>query len=163
MREHLRERLRREGIHNVDVRAGLIEDGTGPSGSFDGVLAIGPLYYVRGLQDTLLTMRAGLKPEGWAVFSVPLLGLEGTWQLLSELIARRRTFLRTPVEAALDTQRAGLKIRDDGLTGTTKMGLSVILRAENTPTQPPETAPKQPETACSIEAGVQIQRRTRAL
>lgn len=135
IRERLRERLRREGIHNVDVRAGLIEDGTDPSGSFDGALAIGPLYHVRDLQDTLLKMRAGLKPGGWAVFSVPLLGLEGTWQLLSELAARRRTFLRIPVEAALDTQRAGLKVRDDVLTGTTKTGLSVVLKAEN-PTRP---------------------------
>lgn len=131
MREHLRERLRREGIHNVEVRAGLIEAGTDPSESFDGTLAIGPLYYVRDLQGTLLRLGAGLKPGGWTVFSVPLLGLEGTWQLLSGLVARRRTFLRTPVEAALDTQRAGLKVRDTGMTGTTKTGLSVVLKAVN--------------------------------
>lgn len=131
MREHLRDRLRREGIDNVEVRAGLIEAGTDPSESFDGALAIGPLYYVRDLRGTLLKMGAGLKPDGWAVFSVPLLSLEGTWQLLSELVARRRTFLRTPAEAALDTQRAGLEVRDSGLTGTTNVGLSVVLKAVN--------------------------------
>lgn len=131
MREHLRERLRREGINNVEVRAGLIEAGTHPLESFDGALAIGPLYYVSDLQDTLHTMRAGLRPDGWAVFSVPLLSLEGTWQLLSELVARRRAFLRTPAEAVMDTQRAGLNVRDSGLTGTTKSGLSLILRAVN--------------------------------
>ena len=39
--------------------------------------------------------------------------------------------MRIPVGAARDTQRAGLKARDDGLTGTTKTGLSVVLKAEN--------------------------------
>jgi SAM-dependent methyltransferase len=128
MREHLRARLRREGVTNVEVRGGVIEAGPDPADPFDGSLAIGPLYYVRDLRTTLQRMGAGLKPGGWAVFSVPLLSLEGCWQQLSELLARRRAFLRTPAETALEAGRAGLEVRDTGLTGTTKTGLSLVLK-----------------------------------
>lgn len=135
MREHLGERLAREGIDNVEIRDGLIEGGPGSPDRFDGALAVGPLYYVRDLLPALSAVGAGLKPGGWGVFTVPLRSLEGTWQLVSELLARRHAFLRSPAEATLTAERAGLEVLGTGLTGTSRGGLSLVLKTV-TPSEP---------------------------
>ncbi len=111
MRGHLRERLQREGIRNVEIRSGLLEDGLGGDERFDGALAIGPLYYARDLPAALSTLAAGLKPGGWSVFSVPLRTPEGAFQLVNELLVRRRIFLRHPGDATLATRQAGCRSR----------------------------------------------------
>lgn len=131
MREHLGERLAREGIDNVEVRDGLIEAGSPER--FDGALAVGPLYYVKDLQPALSALAAGLKPGGWGVFTVPLRSLEGTWQLINELLVRRRAYLRSPGEATLGAERAGLEVRGTGLTGTSRGGLSLVLKTVTPP------------------------------
>lgn len=137
MREHLSERLVREGIDNVEIRPGFVEDGAGSGERFDGALVIGPLYYVRDLEATLSTLAAGLKPGGWSIFSVPLRSFEGAFQFVNELLVRRRAFLRSPGEATLNARRAGFEVRDHGTTGTTRGGLSLVIKAVVTPDETP--------------------------
>lgn len=139
MRRYLGERLAREGIDNVEIREGLIEDGAGPSERFDGALAVGPLYYVRDLQPTLSALGAGLKPGGWGIFTVPLRSFEGAWQLVSELLVRRHAYLRSPDEVAHSAEQAGLEVRGTGLTGTSRGGLSLVLKTVTLRDPPSQT------------------------
>src|SRR5215210_3793344 len=73
MNRYLRERLLREGLTNAETRLGRVEDGVGTAEKFDGALALGPFFYVRDLEEGLLTLASALRPGGWAVFGVPLL------------------------------------------------------------------------------------------
>ncbi len=86
----------------------------------------------------LTAVGAGLKPGIWGVFTDLLRSFEGTWQLVSELVARRRALLRSPAEATLTAERAGLEVQDTGLTGTSRGGLSLVLTTV-TPPDPPSS------------------------
>jgi cyclopropane fatty-acyl-phospholipid synthase-like methyltransferase len=129
MHEYLRERLLREGLANVETRPGRVEDGGGAVEKFDGALALGPLFYVRNLEEGLRAMASTLKPGGWAVFSVPLLTPEGCFFSLNELVARRRVYLRSPEETAKTAERAGLRVECTGVVGTSCRGLTLVVQA----------------------------------
>jgi cyclopropane fatty-acyl-phospholipid synthase-like methyltransferase len=129
MHGYLRERLCREGLANVETRTGRMEDGGGADEKFDGALALGPLFYVRNLEEGLRAMALALKPGGWAVFSVPLLTPEGSFFSLNELVARRQVYLRSPEETARSAKRAGLRVERTGVVGTSRRGLSLVVQA----------------------------------
>ncbi len=129
MQEYLRRRLSREGLENVETRLGRLEDTVNTSEEFDGVLAIGPLFYVRDLQDGLTALKEALKPGGWAIFNVPLRTPEGWLHALNELIARRRVYLRSPEETMKLAKKVGLEVEGSGKVGTGRRGLTLVVRA----------------------------------
>jgi SAM-dependent methyltransferase len=129
MHGYLRERLLREGLANVETRPGRVEDGGDAVAKFDGALALGPLFYVRNLEEGLRAMALALKPGGWAVFSVPLLTPEGRFFSLNELVARRQVYLRSPEETARSAERAGLRVERTGIVGTSWRGLTLVVQA----------------------------------
>lgn len=128
MNRYLRERLLREGLSDVETRLGRIEDGVGTAEKFDGALALGPFFYVRDLEEGLLALASALKPGGWVVFGVPLLTPEGRLFALNELVARRRVYLRSPEETARSAEKAGLKVERSSIVGTSRRGLTLVLR-----------------------------------
>jgi SAM-dependent methyltransferase len=129
MHEYLRERVLRKGLANVETRPGRVEDGGDAVEKFDGALALGPLFYVRNLEEGLRAMASTLRPGGWAVFSVPLLTPEGRFFSLNELVARRRVYLRSPEETARSAERAGLRVERTGVVGISWRGLTLVVQA----------------------------------
>ena len=129
MQEHLRGRLAEEGLENVETRLGRLEDRVDPAERFDGVLAMGPLHYVRDLEEGLAALRAALKPGGWTIFTVPLTTPEGWLHALNELVARRRVYLRSPEETVRVAKTAGLEVTGTGKSGTGRRGLTFVIRA----------------------------------
>jgi cyclopropane fatty-acyl-phospholipid synthase-like methyltransferase len=129
MQEYLQARLSREGLTNVEARLGLLQDGVDTTEKFDGALAMGPLYYVRDLKEGLLALTAALKPGGWTIFNVPLLTPEGWFQVLNELVARRRVYLRSAEETVKLAEEIGLKVERSGTVGTSQRGLSLVVQA----------------------------------
>jgi len=129
MQEHLRGRLAEEGLENVEIRLGRLEDRVDPAERFDGVLAMGPLHYVRDLKEGLAALRAALKPGGWSIFAVPLMTPEGWLHALNELVARRRVYLRSPEETVQVAKTAGLEVTGTGKSGTGRRGLTFVVRA----------------------------------
>jgi len=129
MQEYLRGLLVREGLANVEIRLGRLEDGTGAAEKFDGVLAMGPLFYVRDLEEGLTALKAALKPGGWTLFTVPLPTPEGGLHALNELIARRRVYLRSPEETVRLAKKIGLEVEVSGKVGTGRRGLSLVVGA----------------------------------
>ena len=129
MQEHLRGRLAEEGLENVETRLGRLEDRVDQAERFDGVLAMGPLHYVRDLEKGLAALRASLKPRGWTIFTVPLTTPEGWLHALNELVARRRVYLRYPEEATKLTKKVGLEVTGTGKSGTGRRGLTFVVRA----------------------------------
>lgn len=129
MNGYLRERLLRDGPTNVEIRLGRIEDGAGTAESFDGALAMGPLFYVRDLEEGLRVLAAALKPGGWTIFGVPLLTSEGRIFTVNELVARRRVYLRSSGETMRSAERAGLEVQRSGIVGTSRKGLTFVVEA----------------------------------
>jgi len=127
MNGYLRDRLLREGLTNVEVRQGRVEDGA--AGKFDGALAMGPFFYVRDLEDGLRALASALKPGGWAIFGVPLLTAEGRIFAVNETLARRRVYLRPSGETLESVERAGLKVEQTGTVGTSRKGLTLVIQA----------------------------------
>jgi hypothetical protein len=74
-------------------------------------------------------MALALKPGGWAVFSVPLLTSEGRFFYLNELVARRQVYLRSPEETVRSAKRAGLRVEQTGVVGTSLRGLTLVVQA----------------------------------
>jgi cyclopropane fatty-acyl-phospholipid synthase-like methyltransferase len=130
MQRYLRQRLLREGLTNVETRLGRMENRVDMAEKFDGALAMGPLFYVRDLDESLLALATALKPCGWAVFSVPLLTHEGRLFALNELVARRRIYLRSPEEVVGSVERIGLRVRRSGTVGTSRRGLTFVVQAQ---------------------------------
>ncbi|MDP8953180.1 MAG: class I SAM-dependent methyltransferase [Actinomycetota bacterium] len=129
MNGYLRERLLREGLSNVGVRLGRVEDGVGTAESFDGALAMGPFFYVRDLEEGLRALAAALRPGGWTVFGVPLLTPEGRFFAMNELAARRRVYLRSSGETMRSVEEAGLEVQRSGIAGTSRKGLTLVVQA----------------------------------
>ncbi len=129
MQEHLRRRLAEEGLENVETRPGRLENGIDPAERFDGALAMGPLHYVRDLEEGLAALGAALKPGGWTIFTVPMMTPEGWLHALNEFVARRRVYLRSPEETVKVTRKAGLEVVETGKVGTGRRGLTFVVRA----------------------------------
>jgi 2-polyprenyl-3-methyl-5-hydroxy-6-metoxy-1,4-benzoquinol methylase len=129
MQEYLRERLDREGLVNVETRPGRLQDGVDATEKFDGVLVMGPLFYVRDLEEGLTVLKAALKPGGWTIFTVPMQTPEGWLHALNELVARRRVYLRSPEETIEMAKKIGLKVEGTGKVGTGRRGLTLVVRA----------------------------------
>lgn len=129
MRRSLQQRLDREGLTNVENRSGYLEDPIETTETFDGVLAIGPLYYVQDLAQGLQALTAALKAGGWSIFAVPLPTVEGWLQVLSDLAARRRIYLRSPEETVELAERIGLKVERYDTVGTSRRGFSLLVQA----------------------------------
>jgi cyclopropane fatty-acyl-phospholipid synthase-like methyltransferase len=129
MQEYLRERLDQEGLTNVETRLGRLQDGVDTAEKFDGVLAMGPLFYIWDLEEGLMALKAALKPGGWTVFSVPLRTPEGWLHALNELVARRRVYLRSPEETVRTAKKIGLEVEGSGKVGTGRRGLTLAVRA----------------------------------
>lgn len=130
MQEHLQGRVLHEGLTNVETRLGRLEDGAGAAGKFDGVLAMGPLFYVRDLEKGLRALAAALEPGGWTVLTVPLPTPEGRWHALNELVARRRVYLRSPEETVRLAKRAGLEVERTSTVGASRKGLTFVVLAK---------------------------------
>lgn len=129
MQEHLQGLLLREGLTNVETRFGRLEDGVVKTESFDGALALGPLFYVGDLEEGLSTLTAALKPGAWTIFTVPMLTPEGLLHSLSELTARRRVYLRSPEETVKVAKKIGLKVEESGTVGVSRRALTLVIRA----------------------------------
>lgn len=129
MQEYLLERLGEEGLENVETRLGRLQDRVDPAEKFDGVLAMGPLFYVRDLEKGLAALEAALKPGGWTIFTVPMRTPEGWLHALSELVARRRVYLRSPEETVKLAKKVGLEVEESGKVGTGRRGLTFVVRA----------------------------------
>jgi cyclopropane fatty-acyl-phospholipid synthase-like methyltransferase len=129
MQEYLLERLGEEGLENVETRLGRLQDRVDPAEKFDGVLAMGPLFYVRDLEKGLAALEAALKPGGWTIFTVPMRTPEGWLHALSELVARRRVYLRSPEETVKLVKKVGLEVEESGKVGTGRRGLTFVVRA----------------------------------
>lgn len=129
MQEYLLGRLREEGLENVETLLGRLQDRVGAAERFDGVLAMGPLHYVRDLEEGLAALEATLKPGGWTIFTVPLMTPEGWLHALNELIARRRVYLRSPEETVKLAKKVGLEVEGSGKVGTGRRGLTFVVRA----------------------------------
>ena len=129
MQEYLRERLGREGLANVETRLGCLQDGVDASEKYDGTLVMGPLFYVRDLEEGLASLKADLKPGGWTIFTVPMQTPEGWLHALNELVARRRVYLRSPEETIKTAKKIGLEVEGTGKVGTGRRGLTFVVRA----------------------------------
>jgi 2-polyprenyl-3-methyl-5-hydroxy-6-metoxy-1,4-benzoquinol methylase len=113
----------------VETRLGRLQDRVNPAEKFDGVLAMGPLFYVRDLEKGLAALEAALKPGGWTIFTVPMRTPEGWLHALSELVARRRVYLRSPEETVKLAKKVGLEVEESGKVGTGRRGLTFVVRA----------------------------------
>jgi cyclopropane fatty-acyl-phospholipid synthase-like methyltransferase len=129
MQEYLRERLDRDGLANVETRLGRLQDAADAAEKFDGVLAMGPLFYVRDLEEGLTALKTALKPGGWTIFTVPLPTPEGWFHALNELVARRRVYLRSPEQTMKLAKKIGLEVEESGKVGTGRRGLTLVVRA----------------------------------
>ena len=109
---------------------GLLEDGVGAAEEFDGAFAMGPLFYVRDLEEGLRVLKTALKPGGWTILTVPLKTPEGRWHSLSEFISRRRVYLRSPEEVLETAQKVGLKTEETGVVGSGRKGLTFVVLAK---------------------------------
>jgi predicted methyltransferase len=63
-RDHLAQRVEREGLDNVSVRLGLPDDPRLPVGSFDRIFLVHMYHEVTAPYAFLWHLRAGLKPDG---------------------------------------------------------------------------------------------------
>lgn len=90
---------------------------------------MGPFFYVRDFDEGLRALAAALKPDGWAVFGVPLLTPEGGLFVANELVARRRVYLRPCGETVDAAERAGLEVQRTGFVGTSRKGLTLVVQA----------------------------------
>lgn len=127
MNTYLRDRLLQEGLTNVEVRQGRVEDGA--AGKFDGALAMGPFFYVRDIEDGLRALASSLKSGGWVIFGAPLPTTEGRIFAVNETLARRRVYLRPSRETLEAVERAGLKVERTGTVGTSREGLTLVIQA----------------------------------
>jgi ubiquinone/menaquinone biosynthesis C-methylase UbiE len=130
MLQYLQERLLREGLTNVEARAGRLPDRliATPRG-FDGALIIGTLNYTQYFEESLRALASALKPGGWVVFNVPLPTVEGWIYALSELLNRRRVYLLSPEEIACFTERAGLRVEKMVTAGLGRGKLTLVVGA----------------------------------
>lgn len=129
MLAYLRERLRREGLSNVEARPGRLPDGLSRAEKFDVVLAVGVLNYVEDLEGALRAIASVLKPGGRAVFNVPLTTFEGRVYWLTELANRRRIGTYAPDEILSIVRRSGLRVVATAPAGLSRGGLSLVVGA----------------------------------
>ncbi len=127
MLEHLRSRLSREGVSNVETRHGWLPDGLETGEKFDGVVCLGVLSYVADLAASLEAMAGRLVPGGWLVFTVAPRTLEGRVHALVEAPMRRRVYLRSPSEAVAAAEGAGLEVLCSDRAGLTRGGITLLL------------------------------------
>ena len=129
MLRYLRERCHREKLLNVDQRLGHLPKDLGGSERFDGVLAIGVLNYVESLEDSLHTLSSKLKPDGWAIFNMPVSTLEGRFYVLEEFLWRRRINILSVGEMSRLAERTGLNVQAMAPAGLSKEGVTCFLLA----------------------------------
>ncbi len=130
MRGYLQARLDREGLTNVDLRAGRLPDELNVTEQFDGMLTVGVLNYAEDLKRALQSLAAAVKPGGWAIFTVPLTTREGWVYLFTEILTRRYAWLRSPEEAIAAAEAVGLRVRRMASAGLSPAGLTLVVFAE---------------------------------
>jgi SAM-dependent methyltransferase len=126
---YLRERARDEGVENLNTAVGRLPAGLDVEGPFDGVLCLGVLGYVEGLDSALGALASRLRPGGWALVSLPPRTFEGRVHRVVELAGRRRVSLRSSDEAVAAAGRAGLAIAGTSRAGLTRGGITLLLEA----------------------------------
>lgn len=141
MRAFLRKRLEREGLTNVTVRAGRLPGQLGAPESFDGALSMGVLQYMPDLDIALGSLAAVVKPGGWLVWSVQMSTLEGRVYWLTEVLSRRRAYLRSPAEVTAAAARVGLCVDRMATAGITRQGLTLVAQATKQTRDAPECQP----------------------
>ena len=129
MLRHTRERLDREGLSGVETRLGRLPGRLGPAQSFDGILSIGVLDYVRDIEAALRSLVLPLKPGGWTVFNVPARSTEGRLNALVEFVDRRRIYFYSIPEIADLGKKTGLKIETTATAGLSGGGITVVVGA----------------------------------
>lgn len=133
MRGYLKARLDREGLTNVDIRVGRLPNDLNVLEQFDGMLTVGVLNYADDLESALRTLAATIKPDGWAIFTVPLSTREGWVYWFTEIITRRYAWLRSPEEAIAAAAAAGLQVRRMATAGLSRGGLTLVVFAVKNP------------------------------
>ncbi len=136
---YLDDRLRREGITNVEPRLGRLPGEIGVPGRFDGVLALGVLNYVQDLDATLKAFAGALKPGGWAIFTVAPPSLEGRVHALVERYASRRVFLFSRGDIQRAAIHAGLEVVVTGTAGVTRGGITLLAKARRSEDDSPQS------------------------
>lgn len=127
MLRYLVTRLQRAGVTNVEVRRGRLPGPLELEGNYDGVLAVGVLNYVDDLDAALDALAAALRPDGWAVVTLPSRSLEGRIYQLAEALGRRRIGLYTVDEARDRLQRAGVAVHRVEVAGLSRGGVTLVL------------------------------------
>lgn len=127
MLAYLEERLRHEGVTNVEVRRGRLPGPLPLDGSYDGLLSVGVLNYVDDLDASLRALAAALRPGGWAVLTVPARSLEGRIYRLTEALGRRRVGIYAADEAREHLRRAGIAVDRVGTAGLSRGGVTLVL------------------------------------
>jgi SAM-dependent methyltransferase len=126
---YLDRRLRREGVSNVETRAGTLPDRLPADGAYDGVLAVGVLNYLPDLDGALRALAATLRPGGWAVVTVPLRSPGGWLYRAGEALTRRRVALRSEAAVRAAAVQVGLRPVRLASAGFTRRGFLLVIAA----------------------------------
>jgi SAM-dependent methyltransferase len=130
---YLDRRLRREGVSNVETRAGTLPDRLAVDGAHDGVLAVGVLNYLPDLDGALGALAATLRRGGWAVVTVPLRSPGGWLYRVGEALTRRRVALRSEAAVRAAALGAGLRPVRVASAGFSRRGFLLVLAARRRP------------------------------
>jgi SAM-dependent methyltransferase len=141
MLSYLSGRLGNEAVSNVELRRGGFPDGLGMQKRFDAVLSVGVLNYVRNFDLAVRSLAGSLKPGGRAVFTTPLPTVEGKLYLLTELVTRRRIWLRSRRYTQQVVEDAGLEVESMVSAGISGRGLTLVVSAvaSDSVESPPQT------------------------
>jgi cyclopropane fatty-acyl-phospholipid synthase-like methyltransferase len=129
MLSYLSGRLSDEALSNVELRLGGFPDGLGMSKRFDAIVSVGVLNYVRNFDLAVRSLAGSLKAGGRAVFTVPMPTFEGRLYLLTELVTRRRIWLRSQTYTQKVVEAAGLDVESMNTAGISGKGLTLVVSA----------------------------------
>jgi SAM-dependent methyltransferase len=132
MLAHLERRARSAGIANIQPVIDRLPSVTGVAGSFAGLVAIGVLDYLAGLDDAVRALASLVTTGGWLVLTVPLGASLGAAAGLGRL-SGHRTFLRTHDEVAGALAAARVTVVGEAEVSLGPAGRTLVIEARATP------------------------------
>lgn len=114
MMRHGQDRVRGEGITNVDFQHAPVMDDSVPAGAYDVVMGFNLLHLCPDLPGTLAWARDRLKPGGLLITKTGCLGNRMNW--LRPVIWAMQVVGRAPYVNFLTTQTLDKEITDAGFT-----------------------------------------------
>lgn len=121
-----RRRLDADGVTNVDVVCGAIDDQTFEPGQFDLIYAMGVFHHFLPQQraDLLARLVPWLRPDGWMYLRDP--NARGWLRRAMEAWFRRRSTMHSPQEASLDPEVLSRELQVAGLRDVRRDDIDVI-------------------------------------